>query len=69
MEIILTMKILYESFLYTKVLGILHFLSRSERYNCFYQHKICYSSIHKDIVVLNKILKDMIVFIFIVETI
>ena len=36
---------------------------------CFCQHKICYSFIHKNTITLNKIRKDMIVFIFIVKTI
>ena len=65
MKNILTMK--SRSFLYTKVLDILYFLSKSEIYDCF--HKICCSSIYKDTLALNKIWKDMIVFIFIVETI
>ena len=36
---------------------------------CFCQHKICYLSIHKNTIALNKIRKYIIVFIFIVETI
>ena len=63
MEISLHIIYVYES------LDILHFLSRSERNYCFNQHKICYSSIHKDIIALNKIRKDIIISIFIVETI
>ena len=66
MEIILTIKIYLQIISLHKSSRYSLFLSRSEKHDGFHQHKICYSSIHK--VALNKIRKDMIVFIFIIKT-
>ena len=69
MKIILRMKILLHIISLHKSFRYSSFSLRSKRCDCFHRHKICYSSIHKDKVAINNIQKDVIIFIFIVETI